>query len=80
MPIMTGPLIEFRNLSKSYREAERDHLVFEDVNAEINEGEFVVLVGKSGCGKSSLLNLISGIDALSSGDIFVNNESLILPF
>jgi putative ABC transport system ATP-binding protein len=76
MPIMTGPLIEFRNLSKSYREAERDHLVLENVNAEINEGEFVVLVGKSGCGKSSLLNLISGIDAPSSGDIFVNNESL----
>ena len=68
--------IEFRNLSKSYREAEQDLIVLKDVNAVINEGEFVVLVGKSGYGKSSLLNLISGIDAPSSGEVIVNKESL----
>ena len=68
--------IEFRNLSKSYREADQDHVVLEDVNAIINEGEFVVLVGKSGSGKSSLLNLISGIDAPTSGEVIVNKESL----
>ena len=68
--------IEFRNLSKSYREADEDHVVLKDVNALINEGEFVALVGKSGSGKSSLLNLISGIDAPTSGEVIVNNESL----
>lgn len=73
---MSMPLIEFRNLSKSYREADQDHVVLEDVNAVINTGEFVVLVGKSGCGKSSLLNLISGIDAPSNGEVIVSNESL----
>lgn len=73
---MSKPLIEFRNLSKSYLEADHGHVVFEDVNGVINEGEFVVLLGKSGSGKSTLLNLISGIDAPSSGEIFVNNESL----
>ena len=73
---MAKPLIEFRNLSKSYLEADHGHVVFEDVNGVINEGEFVVLLGKSGSGKSTLLNLISGIDAPSSGEIFVNNESL----
>jgi len=73
---MAAPLIEFRNLSKSYLEADHGHVVFENVNGVINEGEFVVLLGKSGSGKSTLLNLISGIDAPSSGEIFVNNESL----
>jgi putative ABC transport system ATP-binding protein len=68
--------IEFRNLSKSYREADEDHIVLKDVNALINEGEFIALVGKSGSGKSSLLNLISGIDAPTSGEVIVNNESL----
>ena len=68
--------IEFRNLSKSYREADEDHVVLKDVNALINEGEFIALVGKSGSGKSSLLNLISGIDAPTSGEVIVNNESL----
>ena len=57
------PIIEFRKLSKSYREADQDHIVLDTVNAVINEGEFVVLLGKSGSGKSTLLNLISGIDA-----------------
>lgn len=70
------PLIEFRNLSKSYLEADQGHVVFEDVNGVINVGEFVVLLGKSGSGKSTLLNLISGIDAPSGGEILVNNESL----
>jgi putative ABC transport system ATP-binding protein len=73
---MAVPLIEFRNLSKSYLEADQGHVVFEDVNGVINVGEFVVLLGKSGSGKSTLLNLISGIDAPSGGEILVNNESL----
>ena len=73
---MAAPVIEFRHLSKSYREADQEHLVLNDVNGEIYEGEFVVLLGKSGCGKSTLLNLISGIDAPSQGDILVEGQSL----
>ena len=73
---MAAPLIEFRRLSKSYREADREHVVLNEVTGEIYEGEFVVLLGKSGSGKSTLLNLISGIDAPSRGDILVNGQSL----
>ena len=73
---MAAPLIEFRHLSKSYREADREHTVLNDVMGEIYAGEFIVLLGKSGSGKSTLLNLISGIDAPSRGDILVNGQSL----
>ncbi len=73
---MAAPIIEFRHLSKSYREADQEHVVLDDVNGEIHEGEFIVLLGKSGSGKSTLLNLVSGIDAPSRGDILVNGQSL----
>ena len=73
---MADPVIEFRNLSKSYREADQEHVVLNDVNGKVYEGEFIVLLGKSGSGKSTLLNLISGIDAPSRGDILVDGQSL----
>ena len=73
---MAAPIIEFRHLSKSYREADQEHVVLDDVNGEIHEGEFIVLLGKSGSGKSTLLNLVSGIDAPSQGDILVDGQSL----
>ena len=73
---MAAPVIEFRHLSKSYREADQEHVVLNDVNGKVYEGEFVVLLGKSGSGKSTLLNLISGIDAPSRGDVLVDGQSL----
>lgn len=73
---MAAPVIEFRHLSKSYWEADQEHVVLNDVNGTVYEGEFVVLFGKSGCGKSTLLNLISGIDAPTRGDILVKGQSL----
>ena len=73
---MATPIIEFRNLCKSYWEADQEHVVLNDVNGEVYEGEFIVLLGKSGSGKSTLLNLISGIDAPSRGDILVEGRSL----
>ena len=73
---MAAPVIEFRHLSKSYWEADQEHVVLNDVNAEVYEGEFIVLLGKSGCGKTTLLNLISGIDAPTGGELLVGGQSL----
>jgi ABC-type lipoprotein export system ATPase subunit len=47
-----------------------------DVSLEIGCGEFVVLLGKSGRGKSTLLNLIGGIDSLTAGDVQVDGKSI----
>ena len=52
--------------------------VLEDIDLSIKDGEFMVLVGPSGCGKSTLLRLISGLETVSSGEIFIGDR-LITP-
>ena len=49
-------------------------LAVADVNLEIPDGEFVILVGPSGCGKSTTLNMIAGLEEVSSGDILIDGE------
>lgn len=73
---MMDPLIVLNQVSKSYEEAGREHVVLHQVNAAFARGEFIVLVGKSGSGKSTLLNLVSGIDTPTSGEIIVAGQSL----
>ena len=59
------------HLNKSYGTAH----VLSDIGLAIEDGEFVVLVGPSGCGKSTLLRMIAGLDAPTSGDIFIGGKS-----
>lgn len=74
---MTGEFhIEINRVSKSYREGDREHCVFRDLNTRIAAGEFLVLLGRSGSGKSTLLNLISGIDSPDHGEIRVGDRNL----
>ncbi len=65
-------MIQARNLSKSYRRGGQVVPVLADINLDIDEGEFVALMGPSGSGKSTLLNLIAGIDKPSGGALRVN--------
>ena len=58
------------HLNKSYGTAH----VLSDIGLSIEDGEFVVLVGPSGCGKSTLLRMIAGLDAPTSGDIFIGGK------
>ena len=53
---------------------EPDNVVFEDVNFYLNKGEFVSCIGHSGCGKSTILNIIAGLEPASSGTVFVNGK------
>ena len=64
------------NLSKSYLEAGRKIKIIDNMSAEFNQGEVVALIGKSGCGKTTLLNLISGIDRPDGGEIRIGNTLL----
>jgi len=68
--------IQIRNLSKGYLEGDRFLQVLCECSLSVAKGEFVAVVGKSGTGKSTLLNLISGIDRVDSGEIYINGQEL----
>ncbi len=73
---MKHPLLRIKELSKSYREGGRDHVILAGAEATLNRGEFVALLGPSGSGKSTLLNLVSGIDTPDSGSVEVDGVCL----
>ena len=60
-----------KNLVKSYDSKKN---VINGINLEINDGEFIVLVGSSGCGKSTVLRLISGLEDITSGEIYIGDR------
>ncbi len=59
--------ISFKNIVKRYGSGKAIVQVIHDVSAEIQDGEFVVIVGPSGCGKSTLLRMVAGLEEISSG-------------
>lgn len=65
-------MIEIKNVSKSFEEKR----VFEDFNMKIDSGEFVVFAGKSGCGKTTLLNMIGGLEKPDKGSILVDGKDI----
>ena len=64
---LAAPLVELHGVRKAYREGDRDRVVFDGLDAAFARGELTVLFGRSGTGKSTLLNLVSGIDLPDSG-------------
>ena len=62
--------IVIKNLEKSFG----DNKVINNFNIDINDGEFIVLVGHSGCGKSTLLRMISGLESINQGEIFLDEK------
>lgn len=71
---MKQPIIEFRHVSKVYEDTGTQ--VLKDIHFELEEGKFYTLLGASGSGKSTILNMIAGLLDPSSGDIFLDGQRL----
>ena len=69
-------LIEVKNLSKLYGSGEAEITALKNINLNIEQGEFVAIVGPSGSGKSTLLHLLGGVDKPSSGEVIIKGESI----
>lgn len=65
-------MIEIKNLSKRFGE----HILFENYNMTVNDGEFAIIIGNSGCGKTTLMNMISSLEPIDSGEILVNGVDI----
>lgn len=68
--------IEFNHVSKIYTVGEVKIAALDDVSFTINQGEFVVVLGASGAGKTTILNLLGGMDTLTSGEIIVDERNV----
>ncbi|MEO7107929.1 MAG: ATP-binding cassette domain-containing protein, partial [Rhodoferax sp.] len=66
--------IELKNVIKRYGSGKTANQVIHGVNAQITDGEFVVIVGPSGCGKSTLLRMVAGLEEISEGDISIGGR------
>ncbi|MDU1539434.1 ABC transporter ATP-binding protein [Paraclostridium tenue] len=69
-------VVEVKNLKKYYGKDENLVKALDGINLEINEGEFVCIVGTSGSGKSTLLNMIGGLDRPTNGEIKIANKDI----
>lgn len=68
--------IRFENVCKSYRVGEVDIHALKDVNFGVERGEICVIVGASGAGKTTILNILGGMDTMTSGSAFLDGEDI----
>ena len=68
--------IEFKNVSKEYKMGEVTIKALNNTNFEINKGELVVIVGPSGAGKTTTLNILGGMDTATSGRVIVDGKNV----
>ena len=67
------------NVSKSFQSASGTVLALDHVSLQVDEGEFVCLVGASGCGKTTLLNIIAGLEKPDSGNVLADGKPITSP-
>jgi putative ABC transport system ATP-binding protein len=74
--LRTTPLITLRGVSKAYKTVSGNFPALKDINLEIYPGEFVGIIGKSGAGKTTLVNVLTGVDHVTTGEIWVNKAAV----
>jgi nitrate/nitrite transport system ATP-binding protein len=71
--------LQIRNLAKSYGDTPGAKPVFHYVNVDIEKGEFVCIIGHSGCGKTTILNILAGLDVASAGSVVMAGREVSGP-
>lgn len=69
-------MLEIHNVSKIYKEYNRETYALRNVTFDVKNGEFIAVTGPSGCGKSTLLNILAGLLAPTDGEIIYNNDKV----
>ena len=69
-------LVEFKNVYKQYKMGEVKINAVDGISFNIEQGEFCVVVGSSGAGKTTVLNILGGMDSATKGDVFVDNKNI----
>jgi len=77
----TNPLLQIQNLTRRYPSPDSDEplTVFENANFDIQRGEFVCIIGHSGCGKSTIMNVLAGLDTATSGAVIMDGKEISGP-
>ncbi len=70
------PLIRVKNMYKIYNPGENEVRALDDVSLEINQGEFIAIVGHSGSGKSTFMNMLGCLDTPDSGEYFLDGKDV----
>jgi NitT/TauT family transport system ATP-binding protein/sulfonate transport system ATP-binding protein len=76
---MSEPILEIQNINRIYKDEETTTEALKDINLTVNKGEFISIIGSSGCGKTTLLRLIAGLDKPQSGKLLLDKEEIIAP-
>src|SRR5262252_8313668 len=71
--------LELSNLAKIYATPKGPAVIVRNFNLRIKKGEFVCLIGHSGCGKSTVLSMVAGLNAVSDGGIILAGKELVGP-
>jgi nitrate/nitrite transport system ATP-binding protein len=75
----TRSFLEVERLARRFPSGQNELTVFENVNFTLEKGEFVCIIGHSGCGKSTILNVLAGLDQSSEGDVFMGGVEVSGP-
>ena len=73
------PFLSIKDVSKVYPTAKGPAVILDGVNLQVNEGEFICLIGHSGCGKSTLLNMIAGFNGPTDGEVALQGVRITEP-
>ena len=72
-------ILEIKGINRPYKDEENIVNALSDIKLSVRKGEFISIIGSSGCGKTTLLRLIAGLDKPQSGELLLNGNRITEP-